>query len=73
MDSSAFTDPAMSELWYYGSTLKRQIPVESHHDENSRRTDVRKSVQRIQEEDGRTLRNDEEEACHGVCQIVEGM
>ena len=44
--------------------------MEDHHDENSRRT--RKSFQWIQEEDRGTLRNDEEGACHGVCQVATG-
>ena len=49
-----------------------KISVENHHDDNSRRPADRKPVQRIQE-DGRTLRNDEEEACQGVCQFVAGV
>ena len=54
----------MSELWWYcDSDVARQISVENHHDENSRRT--RKSFQCIQEEDCGTLQNDEEEACQG--------
>ena len=35
--------------------------MKNHHDENSGRPTDRKPVQRIQKEDGRTLRNDEEE------------
>ena len=46
--------------------------MENHHDENSRRLTDRKPVQRIQEEEGRTLRTDEEEACQGVWQCVAG-
>ena len=38
--------------------------MENHHDENRGRT--RKSFQWIQEEDRRTLRNDEEKASNGV-------
>ena len=59
------SDPVMSELWWcFDSTVARQVSVQNHHDENSRRT--RKSFQRIQEEDRGTVRNDEE-GCHGAC------
>ena len=47
-----------------------KISVENHHDGNRR---TRKSFQWIQEEDRGTLRVDEEEACHGVCQVATGV
>ena len=40
--------------------MARQTSVENHHDENSTRPTGRKPVQRIQEEEGRTLQEYEE-------------
>ena len=74
MDGSSSVHTAMSKLrWSFPSTLARQNIFGETTTKTVEKLSIRKTVQRIKEEDGRTLWDDEEEACQRVCRRLAGV